>query len=92
MFIPFSVIHEGLIITVTLNVSHITSLESENPRNPDSGTLIFLRDGRMWESNQPLNDVVLKCNKAIERFGNQILVNYISENLPKPVVRRTKRK
>lgn len=84
MFASFKVIHEGLIINVTLNVTHITSLENIDPRNPDSGTLINLRDGRAWESPTPLFESVNYCDGIIKRFGNQILVSYIAEQMPIP--------
>jgi len=92
MFASFSVIHEGIIIHVTLNVTHITSLELVNPRNPKSGTLIFLMDGRMWESNSPLDVVVNQVNKIVERFGNQILVSYLAEQMPPPKKKPVKKK
>jgi len=92
MFASFSVIHEGVIIYVTMNVTHITSLENVNPRNSDSGTLINMRDGRQWESDLPLEVVVSRVNSIIERFGNQILVNYIAEQMPLPKKKPVKKK
>jgi len=94
MFANFEVIDSNnYILTVTMNVTHITSLELINPRNPDSGTLINMRDGRQWESGELLCNVVNKVNDVIDRFGNQILVSYLAEQMPqpkkKPVKKRT---
>lgn len=84
MFLSIPVISEGFIIHVDLNVIHITSLEKVNPRNPKSGSLIFLIDGRMWESELTTHEIRKQASVIIEQFGNQILVSYLAEQMPQP--------
>lgn len=85
MFANFEVIDDQRhIITVTLNVTHITSFELIIPRNPDSGCFLNMRDGRQWETVMGREDLLKKCNGIMDRFGNQILVSYLAENVIKP--------
>lgn len=93
MFANFEVIDgNDHIITVSINVTHITSFELIIPRNPDSGCYLNMRDGRQWQTILGREDLLKKCNGVIERFGNQILVSYLAEQMPQPKKRATKKK
>jgi hypothetical protein len=89
MFLGIPVIQDGIDYNVSVNVMHIISLEYVNPRNVDAGTLIFLRDGRAWESTLTIDVIQTRINKTVERYGNQILVSYVAEQLPEPKKRKS---
>lgn len=92
MFLGIPVVQDGSDYNVSVNVMHIISLEYVNPRNVDAGTLIFLRDGRAWESLLTIDIIQNRINKTVERYGNQILVSYVAEQLPEPRKKRATKK
>lgn len=84
MFLRLPIIEDGFHKTVTVNVIHIISMEYVNHRNVDAGTFVFSKDSRYWESPLTIDVLQLKVDKIIERFGNQILVSYLAEQMPIP--------
>ncbi len=84
MFLRLPIIEDGFHKTVTVNVIHIISMEYVNHRNVDAGTFVFSKDSRYWESPITIDVLQLKVDKIVERFGNQILVSYLAEQMLQP--------
>jgi hypothetical protein len=92
MFLRLPIIQDDEHRAVTVNVTHIVSLEYVNSRNIDAGTIVYLKDSRYWESPITIDVLQLRIDKLIERFGNQILVTYLSDSLPKPTKKKAVKK
>ena len=91
MFARIKVLDERETYYVDINVTNIVDVSLVNPRNVNSGTLIYLIDGRFWESPDTRDLVMRQINDTVERFGNQILVTYIGSELKKNPVKRTRK-
>lgn len=93
MFIHITAEEDGLQAGQNINVMHIVRFCLANPRNVDSGTQIYMKDGTYWETSLTIDVVQSRIDRVVERFGNQILVSYLSEMMqePKPKRKYTKR-
>jgi hypothetical protein len=64
-----------------LNVSHITRLSFVNIKNPDAGTLIYLRTGETLKTIMPMDVLSEVIDEAWERAASVVLMTIINEKL-----------
>ena len=79
MFLRIKVLVENEEISVPINVTHIISIEAVNPRNQESGSYIYTRDGRYFETVLPVYEVGLMVDEVTERYAGVIMVSFLGE-------------
>jgi len=69
-----------------LNVMHITRLAFVNIKNPDAGTLIYLRTGEVLKTIMPMDILSEVIDNAWEQAATLILMNLLNEKLDVKII------
>jgi len=84
-------IMEGRVYNEPVAPSKVISFLSIDELNIDSGTYIYLQDGRILESTQPIYDLILDYDRKIVNCSSVIVADIVSRTVIKEPVKRKPR-
>lgn len=82
---------EGRTYNEPIAPSKVISFLSMNEDNVETGTYIYLQDGRILESVQPIYDLILDYDRKIVNCSSVIVADILSRSIIKEPTKRKPR-